>query len=125
MSARTRFSLLAQLADGGVPERVGVRAEAGDALDEIDRCHDALVSSVDNCQRCRGRDLVEAGEVKPFGDAEVGDDAYTWENLGGSWGEYRFETVDPFESGADEFETVIIRKRWRLVAIDELEGGAA
>lgn len=37
MSARTRFSLLAQLADGGVPERVGVRAEAGDALDEIDR----------------------------------------------------------------------------------------
>ena len=57
MSARTRFPLLAQLADGNVPDKVGVRGEAEQALTEIDRCHATLVSAVDNCPRCRGRAL--------------------------------------------------------------------
>ena len=35
--------------------------------------------------------------VKTFFEAEVGDEAFTWENDWGDWGDYRFETVDPFE----------------------------
>jgi hypothetical protein len=58
--------------------------------------------------------------------ADVGDEAYTWENGHGDWGEYVFETADPEETGAWQScmewdsDPVLIRKRWRLVEVVEI-----
>lgn len=60
--------------------------------------------------------------VKPFVEAQVGDEAYTWENANGNWDGYRFETADPIEwhdpDGLREIAPVI-RKKWRLIEVVE------
>lgn len=56
----------------------------------------------------------------PYAEATIGDLAYTWENDHGDWGDYVFETVDPFETGAADGCAKVIRKTWRLVAVDEV-----
>lgn len=59
--------------------------------------------------------------VKTFAEAQVGDHAYTWEPKGShDFGEYRFETAgDPreFYDGCGR----IVRKRWELIEIVELD----
>jgi hypothetical protein len=61
--------------------------------------------------------------VSSFEKAQLGDEAYTWENGDGDWGEYRFETVDPKSTGAwgeySDIDGPLIRKRWRLVEVVE------
>lgn len=60
-------------------------------------------------------------EIKHYAQAEVGDDAYTWENESHTWGDYVFETSDPVETGMVEFHDQIIRKRWRLMEVTVIE----
>lgn len=58
--------------------------------------------------------------VVEFSDAQLGDEAYTWEHPDGDWGDYKFETINP--DGLYEFwePTVVVRKRWRLVEVEEI-----
>lgn len=70
-----------------------------------------------------GEGGLAMANIKPFLEAEVGDDAFTWENAGGSWGEYTFETIDPLTTHDDytlQDISPIVRKRWRLVDVVEI-----
>lgn len=63
--------------------------------------------------------------IVPYAEAKIGDHVYTWENAAGDWGgEYLYETVDPL-STHDQYDLAEIgpltRKRWQLVAIDEID----
>lgn len=58
-----------------------------------------------------------AAEIVPFGEATVGEHAYTWELPDQrTFGEYRFETSgDPHALYGEELP--VIRKRWALVEV--------
>ena len=48
---------------------------------------------------------------------------FVWENATGGWGDYTFETVDPLDTHSDyDLEAIspIIRKRWRLIDVVEI-----
>lgn len=65
----------------------------------------------------------KAASPVPFAQAVLGDEAYTWELEGWDWGDYKFETVDPQETGAwddSDSSVVLIRKRWQLVEVTEI-----
>jgi hypothetical protein len=58
----------------------------------------------------------EPADIKSFSTAEVGEEAYTWENVShGDWGDYGFETECPDQ--LYDAPLTITRKRWRLVEV--------
>lgn len=60
--------------------------------------------------------VPESPEVKPFGEADIADHAYTWETENGhGFGEYRFETAGDPREFYDWGTGPIIRKRWVLI----------
>lgn len=67
---------------------------------------------------------MSADEIVQFGDAEVGQRAYTWEIPGGDFGDYRFETAGrPID--LHDGEALVVRKLWQLVEVVELPLEAA
>lgn len=60
--------------------------------------------------------VPDAPEVKPFGEADIADHAYTWERQDGEgFGEYAFETAGDPRDYYDDGAVTIVRKRWVLI----------
>jgi hypothetical protein len=94
---------------------------SGPSIEQI-RCPECWAFvEVEDARRLIAEAYALEGAVKSFSDAEVGDDAYTWELDDGDWGDYKFETVDPQETHEPGEHGGLIRKRWRLVEVTHID----